>query len=61
MRGEAGFFLSSILPGSWPYNQVQVPVFARQREPTMPQIDSVNPTSEHGLYLHLFITNAGGW
>jgi hypothetical protein len=22
---------------------------------------NVNPTSEHGLYLKLFVTNAGGW
>jgi len=27
----------------------------------MQQVDSVNPSSEHGIYLRLFITNAGGW
>jgi len=27
----------------------------------MQQIDNVNPPSEHGLYLRLFITSAGGW
>jgi hypothetical protein len=27
----------------------------------MPQTVNVNPTSEHGLYLRLFVTNAGGW
>jgi len=29
-------------------------------EPTS-QLVNVNPTSEHGLYLRLFITNGGGW
>lgn len=28
---------------------------------TMKQTVNVNPTSEHGLYLVLFITNSGGW
>jgi hypothetical protein len=23
--------------------------------------ENVNPTSEHALYLRLFITNGGGW
>jgi hypothetical protein len=27
----------------------------------MPQTVDVNPSSEHGLYLRLFVTNAGGW
>jgi len=27
----------------------------------MRQTVNVNPTSEHGLYLRLFVTNAGGW
>jgi hypothetical protein len=27
----------------------------------MPQIANVNPTSEHALFLQLFVTNAGGW
>jgi len=27
----------------------------------MPQLVNVNPTSEHELYLKLFITNGGGW
>jgi hypothetical protein len=22
---------------------------------------NINPTSEHGLYLRLFVTNGGGW
>jgi len=25
------------------------------------QLFTVNPTSEHELYLLLFVTNAGGW
>jgi hypothetical protein len=29
--------------------------------PGMQQLIDVNPTSEHALYLCLFITNAGGW
>jgi hypothetical protein len=28
---------------------------------SMRQTVNVNPTSEHGLYLRLFVTNAGGW
>jgi len=27
----------------------------------MPQSINVNPTSEHELYLKLFVTNGGGW
>jgi hypothetical protein len=27
----------------------------------MRQVINVNPTSEHALYLRLFVTNAGGW
>jgi hypothetical protein len=27
----------------------------------MHQIINVNPTSEHGLYLRLFVTHGGGW
>jgi hypothetical protein len=27
----------------------------------MRQTVNVNPTSEHGLYLRLFVTNGGGW
>jgi hypothetical protein len=27
----------------------------------MRQLVNVNPTSEHALYLRLFITNGGGW
>jgi hypothetical protein len=27
----------------------------------MRQTVNVNPTCEHGLYLRLFVTNAGGW
>lgn len=27
----------------------------------MGQTDHVNPTSEHAVYLRLFITNGGGW
>jgi hypothetical protein len=27
----------------------------------VPQLVNVNPTSEHELYLKLFITNGGGW
>jgi hypothetical protein len=27
----------------------------------MRQMVNVNPTSEHGLYLRLFVTNGGGW
>ena len=25
------------------------------------QVVNVNPTSEHGLYLRLFVTTGGGW
>jgi len=25
------------------------------------QLPNVNPTSEHALFLRLFITNGGGW
>jgi len=32
--------------------------FARR---TVCQVVNVNPTSEHELYLKLFITNGGGW
>jgi hypothetical protein len=28
---------------------------------TMQQVVSVNPTSEHSLYLRLFVTTGGGW
>jgi hypothetical protein len=28
---------------------------------TMRQVVNVNHTSEHALYLRLFVTNAGGW
>jgi hypothetical protein len=28
---------------------------------TMQQLVNVNPTSEHWLFLHLFVSNAGGW
>jgi len=27
----------------------------------MGQTANINPTSEHGIYLQLFITNGGGW
>jgi hypothetical protein len=27
----------------------------------MSQIDNINPTCEHGLFLRLFISNGGGW
>jgi hypothetical protein len=27
----------------------------------MCQVINVNPTSEHALYLTLFVTNGGGW
>jgi len=27
----------------------------------MKQTVNVNPTSEHGIYLQLFVTNGGGW
>jgi spore maturation protein SpmA len=27
----------------------------------MRQLANVNPTSEHALYLTLFVTNGGGW
>jgi len=27
----------------------------------MKQTVTVNPTSEHAVYLRLFITNSGGW
>ncbi len=27
----------------------------------MPHNTTVNPTSEHAIYLRLFITNGGGW
>lgn len=27
----------------------------------MAQVIDVNPTSEHGIYLQLFITTSGGW
>jgi hypothetical protein len=27
----------------------------------MRQLVNVNPTSEHALYLTLFVTNGGGW
>jgi hypothetical protein len=27
----------------------------------MKQLINVNPTSEHGLYLRLFVSNGGGW
>ena len=27
----------------------------------MRQLVNVNPTSEHAIYLRLFITNGGGW
>jgi hypothetical protein len=30
-------------------------------ERTMSQQVNVNPTSEHAIYLRLFITNGGGW
>ncbi len=30
-------------------------------DPNMPQTVNVNPTSEHALYLKLFVTNGGGW
>ncbi len=28
---------------------------------TMPQLVNVNPTSEHWVYLQLFVTIGGGW
>jgi hypothetical protein len=28
---------------------------------TMHRIIDANPTTEHVLYLHLFVTNSGGW
>jgi hypothetical protein len=28
---------------------------------TMHRIVNANPTTEHVLYLHLFVTNSGGW
>jgi len=27
----------------------------------MGQTVNINPTSEHGVYLQLFVTNGGGW
>lgn len=34
---------------------------ARVRVQLMRQLVNVNPTSEHALYLRLFVTNGGGW
>jgi hypothetical protein len=31
------------------------------RSSNMGQTVNVNPTSEHAVYLRLFITNGGGW
>jgi hypothetical protein len=30
-------------------------------ERAMPQLVNVNPTSEHAIFLRLFVTNGGGW
>jgi hypothetical protein len=38
-----------------------VPLGQADRVRVMGQTSSVNPTSEHALYLQLFVTNGGGW
>lgn len=38
-----------------------VPIVGRSLERVMRPSVYVNPTSEHALFLRLFITNAGGW
>jgi hypothetical protein len=46
-----------------PYNHESLgtPEIASTTMTTTRQIVNVNPTSEHGVYLRLFITNGGGW
>jgi hypothetical protein len=39
----------------WPLSSLDVPGL------TMSQTPHANPTSEHALFLVLFVTNAGGW
>ena len=43
--------------------EVEAPDAVRIRGVDQPaaQIDSVNPTTQHALYLKLFVTNGGGW
>jgi hypothetical protein len=36
-------------------------ITGRAAADTMRQLVNVNPTSEHAIYLRLFITNGGGW
>jgi len=57
------FRTGSVCPGpTLLYNGAGLtPDAACANERTMQQVIDVNPSSEHGLYLHLFITNAGGW
>ena len=45
------------------YNSVglQIPEVAFATMITTQQIVNVNPTSEHGVYLRLFLTSGGGW
>lgn len=38
-----------------------VPDSGTTRERAMRQTVNVNPTSEHAIYLRLFVTNGGGW
>jgi hypothetical protein len=38
-----------------------LPLLARAAVLIMAQLINVNPTSEHGLYLRLFVTTSGGW
>ncbi len=60
MRGGAGYFAPAGLAGrkiEYVLNRAGHAV----REGAMRQIVNVNPTSEHGLFLCLFVTNGGGW
>jgi hypothetical protein len=49
---------------AWPSGSTIISAFILTKEAHFSfraVLDNVNPTSEHELYLKLFITNGGGW
>jgi hypothetical protein len=53
LRCPTGY--SGVEFGGWFLHGFRAPVS------NMAQLINVNPTSEHGLYLRLFVTTGGGW